>query len=458
MPEHDSSTATAPPVPGRDEPAPRATIAETAVVLGKVLAPTLAGGVIKRRRAGMRLAERLRVDRRGIGIFARLRRRYGDRPVRLRVPGRSLAIVLSGADTGRLLAHSPDPFTPATTEKRATLRHFQPHGVLISSGAARAERREFNETVLDTAQPLHHLAAPLATAVRSEAEALLHETAPGELGWESFEKYWWQAVRRVVFGDGAREDTELVGELNKLRAAGNWAYLHPRVEQRRRRFDHLLRQRVDGAADDSLAAALRSARAVPGVDPAGQVPHWLFAFDAAGIATFRALALLAGHPGQAGRARAELTAADPAQPAELPFLRACVLESVRLWPTTPLLLRESTSATGGWPGTLRPGTTFLMYTPFLHRDSASMPYADEFAPDVWLDGRARDEPALVPFSAGPAGCPGRNLVLFATSTMLAALLQRHDFTVSSGAGLAPTRPLPATVDHFGLRLESHPAG
>jgi hypothetical protein len=50
--------------------------------------------------------------------------------------------------------------------------------------------------------------------------------------------------------------------------------------------------------------------------------------------------------------------------------------------------------------------------------------ADSYS--IWLDGRARQYPQLVPFSAGPAECPGRNVVLLTTSSLLAKLLATVD--------------------------------
>jgi hypothetical protein len=45
--------------------------------------------------------------------------------------------------------------------------------VLISGGDARAERRRFNEEVLDTARPIHRLAGDLVAKVRDEADGIL---------------------------------------------------------------------------------------------------------------------------------------------------------------------------------------------------------------------------------------------------------------------------------------------
>jgi cytochrome P450 len=255
-------------------------------------------------------------------------------------------------------------------------------------------------------------------------------------------------VRRVVFGSDEPEDRELTDLLARLRLDANWAYLHPRRGRDRARFFELLRDRVAAAGPDSLAAKTANLPASAGTDPIGQIPHWLFAFDAAGIAAARALALVASHPEAGKRVREEASTLDLGQPRQLEYHRACVLESVRLWPTTPALLRESRADTPAG----RAGTTYFVYTPFFHRDNETLAYADRFEPEIWLDGRALADPALVPFSAGPGVCPGRNLVLYTTSMFLANLCQGNEYTLRKPSTLDPSRPVPATLDNFGLEF------
>jgi cytochrome P450 len=185
--------------------------------------------------------------------------------------------------------------------------------------------------------------------------------------------------------------------------------------------------------------------------PSHQPPQWLFAFDPAGMTTFRALALLATHPEQAERARQEIRSREGTSWELLPFLRACVLESLRVWPTTPMVLRETTHETTWEAGTLEAGTGILIYAPFFHRDDRRLPYADRFTPDLWLEERTREDWPLIPFSAGPAICPGRNLVLLATSAMLAALLDEREVHLVSHQ-MGPDRPLPALLDNYSLRF------
>ncbi|NBH05859.1 cytochrome P450 [Amycolatopsis sp. SID8362] len=423
-----------------------ASVAETIRIGFGVALPTLAGGVIKRRPRAMAVAEKLQVDRPAVKMLTRLRDRHGGRPLKLRVPGRSVELALSAEDVGAVLAAAPTPFSPSTVEKRAALGHFQPHGVLISPAGERGPRRAFSEAVLEPGRPLHELAAPFARAIAEETAAL---TTAGELTWDSFNVVWWRLVRRIVLGEGARDDETLTDQLERLRLDANWAYLHPRRNRLRAEFHDRLTAHLERAEPGSLAAAIA---ATPGDGTAAdQVAHWLFAFDAAGMVTLRTLALLASHPAAADRAREEIAGTDPGEPHQLSYLRACVLDAIRLWPTTPMLLRESTEETSWGPA----GTTVLVFTPFFHRD-ADLPYADRFDPDIWLDGRAAANPALVPFSAGPAICPGRDLVQFCVSTLLANLLRSHAFEQTTGPVLAPDRPLPATLDNFHLKFAVRP--
>lgn len=420
----------------------RATAGDSARVAAQVLLPTLAAGVLQPDRAAVRLLRGLRA-------------RYGAGPLRLRVPGRSVAVVLDADDVGRVLSETPSPFTPASLEKMAALDHFQPHAVLTTRGPERASRRTFNERALEWRHSLHAVAGPADTAVREEAANLL-AGAGGRLDWDSFNVTWWRTVRRIVLGDGARDDHAVTDRLATLRYHGNWAYLRPRDRDLRERFRERLAGHLDRAERGSLAGAIAGTPADCGVDPYGQVPHWLFAFDAVGMVTFRTLALLATHPAHAARARAEALEGSGAR--QLPFLRACALESVRLWPTTPMVLRESTDGTEWRGGQLPANTTFLVFAPYFHRDPRRVPFAHRFDPDVWLDGRAQADFALVPFSDGPGECPGQNVALLAASTMLAALLEDREYRLLAPRKLGPRSALPATLDNFGMRFAVYDYG
>lgn len=422
----------------------------------------LAQGIILRRPRVLGPAGRLEVDRRAADALHRAREAHGPGPLRLRIPFREVALVLDREDVVRLLDGSPEPFAPATREKRAALAHFQPQGVLISRGEDRAQRRAWNESVLQMDRPLHAVGAHLVPVVREEVTRLLGEVAGadgadgGELDWDRFAVGWWRAVRRVVLGDGARDDAELIDLLGRLRAHANWAYLHRTDDAGRRQLLDGIDGWLDRAEPGSLAAEVRAGHPSGRVAAASQVAHWLFAYDAAGIAVWRALSLLAGHPAALDDVRHELAGRDLDTPQELPLLRATVLESVRLWPTTLAVLRESTQETD-WRGRRAPaGTTFVVVSSFFHRDERTLPAADAFDPAGWLDGRDRTAEALVPFSGGPGRCPGRDLVLFTTSTVLAALLADRSLAQTAGTAAVTGTLLPRTLDHTALSFRLAP--
>jgi len=231
-------------------------------------------------------------------------------------------------------------------------------------------------------------AAGMATSAR----------AAGCLTWTGFAGGWFRMVRRVVFGDGAAEDHELSRMTAALRPRANWAFLGPQRTGLRDRLLGRISAYLERAETDSLAAAMATALSAP----AQQVPQWLFAFDPAGMATFRAMALLASHPDDARHVRAEMAGASRA---EMPFTRAVMLDSLRLWPTTPLILRETTEETHWRSGCLPASTGVIIFAPFFHRDTERLPYADRFVPELWMDDAARGDWPLVPFSEGPAECP-----------------------------------------------------
>lgn len=179
---------------------------------------------------------------------------------------------------------------------------------------------------------------------------------------------------------------------------------------------------------------------------------WLV-FGAAGMASFRALALLDAHPEEQQAARAEPHSCDLSSPAVLPSLRACVLEFLRLRPTTPAILRDTSIETDWCNGTLPAGSAVLIYAPYFHRNDRFVPQADRFIPDLWLEPSPDDGPLLIPFSAGPAVCPGLHLVLLVTSTPLAQLSKTAEFRKVPPGELSGSQPLPGTLRPFGLRFE-----
>ncbi len=435
---------------------PTATVSETLAVMSDVIAPNIAKGVIIRRPKVVGAAEKLGLDQRAISRLQQLNEKYGPGPLMLNTPeSKPMALVLDPEHANRVLNETPEPFSTAEWAKQKALEHFEPDMSLVSHGAERAERRHFNEEVLQSECPVHGLGARFAKVVEQEADALLNHVAQNhaKLDWDMFEATWNRVVRRVVLGDTASDDHALTEMLEKLRSAGNWAFLHPGHDDLKETFLERIRVYLKRGEAGSLAAEIAKQPVTDTTQPEHQVPQYLFAFDPAGMTTFRALALLAAHPNQAERAQDEIEA-NSGQPApKLDFLRACVLEALRLWPTTPLVLRQSTEVTEWENGTMPAETSLLMLAPYFHRDERHLNNANRFDPDLWLEPGAIGNWPLMPFSGGPGICPGRHVVLLVTSMMLSRLLEGREFQLNPPTRLLSSKPMPPLLNNYGLEFK-----
>ncbi|MGH2950903.1 MAG: cytochrome P450 [Solirubrobacterales bacterium] len=443
---------------------PSASLLENARFNALVIVPNAVQGIFRRRRTAVAAATRLNVDGHARGLLAGMARSYGGGPVWVRVVRDPALLLLSPTDAHRALAGSPAPFASDPEPKRKGMCVFQPDALTISRGELWRARRGFTEAVLDTGRPLHRLAERFAAAAAEEAVALATEAqagGPATLAWEAWHRCFRRLTRRVVLGDAARDDEELSAQLAELMSEANGmpgepSEGYPELEARIGAY-------VEAADPQSLVGLFAEAPAGPETNPAGQVPHWLFAMqDTLAINAFRALALIASHPRQRAIMIEELTGAATADGlgaesvARLVYLEGCLEEAMRLWPTTPMLSRETLAETD-WRGTAVPaGTQVLISNTLFHRDRDRHAYADRFAPERWVEGDAAEDWSFNHFSGGPQGCPGAGLTLFAGKALLAALLRERGVGLERPA-IDPGRALPDMLDFFALRFRLAPA-
>lgn len=419
-----------------------------AIGLG-IAIPTLAKGVIKRRPAVVAIAERLDTDAGAVARMQALRRRHGPGPVVVPIPGRPQAILLDPAQVRAVLAGAPEPFAPGTLEKRSVLAHLEPDASLVSRPPERAPRRLANEVALEHDRPVHSSSEHFVSVLTQETDAFAQDSAArGRARYEDFTRVWHRIVRRIVLGDAARDDDALTDALAQLRSAANWGFLLPKNRSLRARVHDGIRAHLARAEPATLAGRLRERTDLTPADQPDQIAHWLFAFDAATIATFRTLMLLASHPDERAAARADMASSPTGRRA---VLRACVLDCLRLWPTTPAIFRETMRDVAWGDGVMREGTHVMIFAPFFHRDDETLPYAHRFAPEIWRDEEAAARHALVPFSDGPGECPAHDLVPLLCAETIAALLERVEIAPADDR-LSPERPLPGTLDPFGSEV------
>ncbi|KAJ8133325.1 hypothetical protein O1611_g293 [Lasiodiplodia mahajangana] len=155
--------------------------------------------------------------------------------------------------------------------------------------------------------------------------------------------------------------------------------------------------------------------------------------------------LLYTHPDVLRRLREELDAAFPGDTrptydiaARLPYLRACIEESLRVRPASsmglPRVVPEGGRVISGQ--FINGGVTVSVPTYSLLRDETIFENAGMYNPDRWMTTDAamktRMEKNHLPFSVGPRACIGRNISYFEQIVVIAAIVKFYDGIIDDG--------------------------
>lgn len=114
----------------------------------------------------------------------------------------------------------------------------------------------------------------------------------------------------------------------------------------------------------------------------------------------------------------------------LPYLRACLDESLRLLPPISGGLHRVTPPEGlTIDGQFIAGKTIVavpIYT--AHRNPDVFPEPEEYRPERWLGEESKAmQASFIPFSAGARGCIGRNITYIEQMILMATLVHRYEF-------------------------------
>lgn len=417
--------------------------------LGTVI-PIALQGTFTRRRFWVTLWGKILSDPGSVRRIHRMRRKYASDYLFVRLGTTRTLLVLDPDGIGRVLDRSPDVYGPPAP-KREGMAHFQPDAVTVSVDGAWQERRRFNAEVLDASESPHHMGQGFLRVVREEINARPPRT------WDDFDRLFARITRRVIFGSAARDDTTVTDLLRTLMRESNSSRGRKRQSASFEPFYDRIRHYLEAAEPGSLAALSGEVPSGPETRVAGQIPHWMFAmWETLGTNTARALALIVAHPEASARVRAELAGGDvtTARGVErLAYLGGCLQEAMRLWPTTPMLLRETLAGDTLGDAPIPAGTQVLILNSFNHRDRDRVAHPDTFAPESWADGSP--SPLFNHLSNGPQDCVGRHLAVFLGKAVLATLLDRFDYRLLRPR-LDPGKPLPYSYNYFKLRFEAEP--
>ncbi|MFI8849179.1 cytochrome P450 [Streptomyces sp. NPDC053499] len=375
-----------------------------------------------------------------------LRDRYGGAPVLLGGASGDTLVLLDPADVEDFFARPVRELALDAVDKTKIFSVLEPTGVICAHGDLREARRALNDRVLGHHEETHPSCETFRTVIAEECVRL---TTGPTLPYARLERAAQRISRRIVLGDQAAGDEELARWLLTLRQEGNWGAVRRGPTPANRRLYQAATDRLHVYAPHApgttlLGQAMETA-CDPDVDAVGQAHHWLLALDAIGLIVARTLLLLAAHP-------AEQTALYNAPHApDTGRLRACVLETLRLYPLVNDLLRILRADTT-WRGVpYKAGTHVLVPIGFLQRDSTLVPGGSLFAPGRWQAEGAEHDTRMAPFGHGGGRCPGDRLGLMVATEICAQLLRAHHLTGGSPR-LDPHRSLPGALNASAIRL------
>jgi len=115
----------------------------------------------------------------------------------------------------------------------------------------------------------------------------------------------------------------------------------------------------------------------------------------------------------------------------LPFLRLCIDEGMRLHSTSAIGLPRIVTEPSGvtcenehFPeGTVLSVPSYTLH----HREEVWGPDVEEFRPERWLDATAEQRMSFNPFSYGPRACVGQNVAHMELALIIGTAFHRYDF-------------------------------
>ncbi|XP_073147025.1 6,7,8-trihydroxycoumarin synthase-like [Henckelia pumila] len=143
---------------------------------------------------------------------------------------------------------------------------------------------------------------------------------------------------------------------------------------------------------------------------------------------------------------------------KLPYLRATVFESLRLYPPAPLLYRKQIMQAGECvllnDYKVEPGTSVIINGWAISRDPEIWENPEEFVPERFMGddqvfAARMGGLEMIPFGGGRRGCPGMGMGMVSIQVALANLLYSFDWSLPCGVKMndVDTESIPGLTTH-----------
>ena len=124
--------------------------------------------------------------------------------------------------------------------------------------------------------------------------------------------------------------------------------------------------------------------------------------------------------------------------ASLPYTKAVIEETLRLYPPVPILAREATQDTTISGKAIAKGAMVMVVPWLMHRNPVLWDLPDAFWPERFLQhSKKPNKYGYVPFSIGPRICPGLQFGITESILSLAMLARHFDLRLKPGTDVQP---------------------
>lgn len=264
---------------------------------------------------------------------------------------------------------------------------------------------------------LAHLAGETCVDIQAEMNGLtlliIHQTLFGEKGGSRIAPELLQVARDIAEASRQKSLAKAIGEIAKV---ADWVVtslpVAPLIAQ-----NPFARDNPAGLGPEELLANVRLLLDA-GHETTATNLTW-------------ALLLLGQRPAWQARLRDEIAAVVGEGPVSadqferMPRLRATINETLRLYPSAPIILRRNLRPIALANGDALPGDAHLAISLYaMHRRQDYWERPDEFDPERWLE--AAPNPAFIPFGAGMHKCVGMAMSLMQISAILIEILRAFE--------------------------------
>ncbi len=420
-----------------------------------------------RRHSLLRFAD---VDR----IDACLEPGFCEPAVRFTIKGRETAILLDGALIHHCFVANAENYVHSPIRQRIMRPVFGDAMVVIDGDKWKRARK--STAPMFTPERLAGYPGAMHAICTREFDAYGWTAAPLRLS-DLFTRIAFEAMSATLFS-GAFSDgrDDFLADISEARAAygtnealtqGTVALWLPEmpalrdiaaVARCRARIERVIDRRLDahcrGRADETndLLDAL-VINADPGLDAAAlrtYLVNNVMGFVMAGHETSASAQswmayLLSQSPDVLARARREADALHAGSvPPErwheaAPYLRACVDETLRLYPPVPVIPRKAVGPDRFGATTIAGGSLVMIVPGLLHRLHRYWETPDLFDPERFFGARRAGQARFshLPFGIGPKTCMGQGMAVREIVIVLAEFIRRFDFAY---VGNGPPRP------------------